>query len=249
MRAGIKGACWCGPLQSPALPCTTLHYLQLPCPTLQSPAPPSAPLHYPALPCPHALLTPLAHTPDITIRTWRHYLTGVHFEVHTDHNTLRHITTQPSLSQHQARWVEFISEFNFEIKYMKGKENVVVDALSRIPPSSPDADKVHQLNHVSCVDLTSWFLSQLKAAAKADVGYQRLVHHPAKHSKTVGGLLYCSVEGQLWLVVPQSQTLRRQTSRSVMISQLLGTWVTTRPTAVYVIGSTSQVCTLMQWHI
>ena len=57
------------------------------------------------------------------LRTWRHYLSGVHFEVHTDHNTLRHITTQPSLSQRQAKWVDFLSEFNFDIKYMKGKEN------------------------------------------------------------------------------------------------------------------------------
>ena len=44
----------------------------------------------------------------------------------------RHITTQPSLSQRQARWVEFISEFDFEIKYLKVRENVVADALSRI---------------------------------------------------------------------------------------------------------------------
>ena len=144
------------------------------------------------------------------LRVWRHYLSGVHFEVHTDHNTLRHITTQPSLSQRQARWVEFISEFDFEIKYLKGKENVVADALSRIPLSTPDADTVQQLNHISCVDLTSQFLSQLKAAAKSDGEYQRLVHHTEKHFKTVGGLLYRSVGGQLRLVVPQSKTLRSQ---------------------------------------
>ena len=47
----------------------------------------------------------------------------------------------------------------------------MADALSRIPLSPPDGDTIQQLNHVSCVDLTSHFLSQLKAAAKADVGY------------------------------------------------------------------------------
>ena len=31
----------------------------------------------------------------------------------------------------QARWLEFLCEFDFEIKNIKGKENKVVDALSK----------------------------------------------------------------------------------------------------------------------
>ena len=31
----------------------------------------------------------------------------------------------------QARWLAFLSEYDFEIKHIKGKENKVVDALSR----------------------------------------------------------------------------------------------------------------------
>ena len=31
----------------------------------------------------------------------------------------------------KARWLEFLCEFDFEIKHIKGKENKVADALSR----------------------------------------------------------------------------------------------------------------------
>ena len=33
------------------------------------------------------------------------------------------------------RWLEFLSQFDFEILHIKGKENVVADTLSRVPGS------------------------------------------------------------------------------------------------------------------
>ena len=38
---------------------------------------------------------------------------------------------QPKLNARQARWMALLSEFDFEIKHIKGKENRVVDALRR----------------------------------------------------------------------------------------------------------------------
>jgi hypothetical protein len=38
---------------------------------------------------------------------------------------------QPKLNARQARWMALLSEFDFEIKHIKGKENRVADALSR----------------------------------------------------------------------------------------------------------------------
>ena len=66
------------------------------------------------------------------LRTWRHDLLGNHFIVVTDHNSLKYLPTQPTLSRRQARWSEFLPEFDFEIVYRPGKGNVVVDALSRL---------------------------------------------------------------------------------------------------------------------
>lgn len=49
----------------------------------------------------------------------------------SDHIGLRFLFDQSNLNARQARWLAMISEFDFEIKYIKGKENRVVNALSR----------------------------------------------------------------------------------------------------------------------
>ena len=69
------------------------------------------------------------------LKEWRHYLHGAQFKIRilTDHKSLVHFNSQPKLSERQARWNEFISEFGNDImiEYQEGKKNVVADALSR----------------------------------------------------------------------------------------------------------------------
>jgi hypothetical protein len=65
------------------------------------------------------------------LKMWRHYLLGRIFVLITDHSGLRYLFNQPKLNVRQARWMTLLSEFDFKIKHIKGKENRVVDALSR----------------------------------------------------------------------------------------------------------------------
>jgi hypothetical protein len=44
---------------------------------------------------------------------------------------LKHIRSQGKLNRRHAKWVEFIESFTYVIRHKKGKENVIVDALSR----------------------------------------------------------------------------------------------------------------------
>ncbi|KAG7547992.1 Zinc finger CCHC-type [Arabidopsis suecica] len=65
------------------------------------------------------------------LQTWQHYLWPKEFVIHTDHESLKHLKAQQKLNKRHARWVEFIETFPYVIKYKKGKDNVVADALSR----------------------------------------------------------------------------------------------------------------------
>jgi hypothetical protein len=52
-------------------------------------------------------------------------------ELKTDHCVLQHIFMQSDLNARQRHWSEFLSEYDFEITYIKGTVNRVADALSQ----------------------------------------------------------------------------------------------------------------------
>jgi hypothetical protein len=66
------------------------------------------------------------------LRKWRHYLMGRRFKLRTNHNGMKYLFDYPTLNARQSRWMEFLYEYDLDIKHIKGKENKVVDALSRI---------------------------------------------------------------------------------------------------------------------
>jgi hypothetical protein len=53
--------------------------------------------------------------------------------VRTDHNNLRYFLEQRDLNEKQHKWVSKVQEYDFDIEYVKGKKNIVIDALSRRP--------------------------------------------------------------------------------------------------------------------
>ena len=56
---------------------------------------------------------------------------GRRFKLRTDHCGLKYLFDQFALNARQARWLDFLCEFYFEIKHIKGKENKLDDALIR----------------------------------------------------------------------------------------------------------------------
>ena len=66
-----------------------------------------------------------------TLKAWSHYLYGEQFEVFSNHKSLKYILTQRDLNMRQHRWMEFLKDYDFTLYYHLGKENLVVDALSR----------------------------------------------------------------------------------------------------------------------
>ena len=56
---------------------------------------------------------------------------GKRFKLRIDHFQLKYLLEQYNLNETKERWLQFLCEFDFEMKHAKGKESKVVDALSR----------------------------------------------------------------------------------------------------------------------
>ena len=51
--------------------------------------------------------------------------------IYTDHNPLVFLSKVRDRNQRLLRWSLYLQEYNLDIKHIKGKDNVVADALSR----------------------------------------------------------------------------------------------------------------------
>jgi RNase H-like domain found in reverse transcriptase len=64
--------------------------------------------------------------------------------VHTDHQNLTYFQKAQKLSDRQARWLLFISEFDIKLQHLPGNKMVLSDALSRRPDHCPEEDKTKE---------------------------------------------------------------------------------------------------------
>lgn len=56
---------------------------------------------------------------------------GNNFVIYCDHKSLKYIFTQRDLNLRQRRWMEYLKDYDFDLRYHPGKVNVVADTLSR----------------------------------------------------------------------------------------------------------------------
>jgi hypothetical protein len=80
-----------------------------------------------------------------SFRTWHHYLEGsaAPVDVVTDHKNLEYFATTKLLTQRQACWSEFLSQFNMIVRFRPRKLGAKPDALTRcwdIYPKDGDKD-------------------------------------------------------------------------------------------------------------
>jgi hypothetical protein len=68
-----------------------------------------------------------------SFRRWRPELMSIRskVEVFSDHRSLEYFMTTKVLTAKQVRWMEFLSDFNFQIIYTTGKNNQKADILTR----------------------------------------------------------------------------------------------------------------------
>ena len=134
------------------------------------------------------------------MKHWYPQLMGIRFEVLTDHAPLQHWKTQRTLSKRQLRWIEFLSEFDFDIKHIPGVSNTAADALSRYPFA--------QVNEVLTVEISPAVIQRIKQAYQDDPFFkpvlQNLNHYSQFYELTSEGLLYTKLTSRL--CIPNCKT-------------------------------------------
>ena len=66
------------------------------------------------------------------INKFRHYVTGYPTFIHTNHTTIKYLMNKLITNAQVTRWLLLLQEFDITIVDRPGKENVVVDFLSRL---------------------------------------------------------------------------------------------------------------------
>jgi hypothetical protein len=99
------------------------------------------------------------------LKMWRHYLMGKKFKLKTNHCRMKHFFGQPTLNARQTRWLEFLSEYDFEIMHIKGKENQVANVLSR---------RAHEV-HIAGISMYKTYLKdKIIATTNSDQHYVKI---------------------------------------------------------------------------
>src|SRR5882762_1535777 len=127
------------------LPCR----IGIPCQDLYLPGGPNSP-PYPAE-CNYMIYDKELLAIIRSFETWRPETMSVApdnpVKVFTDHKNLEYFMTTKQLNRRQARWAEFLSEFNFKIMYRPGKQGEKPDILTRRSQDLPAGASDHRQQH------------------------------------------------------------------------------------------------------
>ncbi|GBG71317.1 hypothetical protein CBR_g8739 [Chara braunii] len=137
---------------------------------------------------------------------WKQYLLGRHFKVYSDHETLRWLRTQAKMTPKLTRWAAEIDQYDFELKPVKGKYNVVADALSR------RADYFGAIVHY--LDIGKDLQQKIREAYAQDPIYSGLLKRVKEaletepNYRTTEGLLFEKTNVFDRLCIPSSEEIR-----------------------------------------
>ena len=111
-----------------------------------------------------------------TLKEFRNILLGQKIKIYTDHKNLVH-ESEMKTSQRVMRWRLLLEEYGPEIVYIKGKANIVADALSRLPRQGDIVEDVEEVLPFVPVDTTIFpiNLSEVQELQEQDRPHHYLV--------------------------------------------------------------------------
>ena len=114
---------------------------------------------------------------------FREYLQNQPFLVCTDNNLLTYVMTMPNFDAVGHRWVAAMAGYNFEIEYVRGMDNKVTDALSRVGERLDEEAVKELLDQGAIKELHGLFKSICRSKANPEKtlhirgGAMQVYHH------------------------------------------------------------------------
>src|SRR5258707_1068873 len=148
-------------------------------------------------------------------KAWQHYLEGSGHPIDTvtDHKNLEYFTSTKKLTHRQARWLEYLSQFNLRIRFCPGRLGTKLDALTHRSDIHPRSGLDTTPTNV-CPLFTPQQLETPTSRASA-------LDHPP------GGLLETLDQFQIWMEVTQhlsSDTFTLMVKRRLRDQHALPGW-------------------------
>lgn len=87
------------------------------------------------------------------VKYWQHWLIGKKFKVFSDHKPLEKLNIRARTDEELGDLTYYLSQFNFEVIYSPGKDNLEADCLSRNPVLESHVNQEEILNIVNLIKL------------------------------------------------------------------------------------------------
>ena len=147
-----------------------------------------------------------------SVKHFRHYLHGQKFRIRTDYAPLRSVLKVKEPEAQLARWIEFLSPFEYEIEYREGQRHTNADAMSRRPCSEgckwcKEWKKAEQL--ISVAVQTEISISKIEELAEEEADSTRVDKSDAEPSSATGE--HCLSND---LLSPRCNTIKLEPTRT-----------------------------------
>ena len=136
------------------------------------------------------------------VQKWRHYLLTGHFIIKTDQRSLKYLLVQRLNTPIQKQWLSKLLEFDYEIQYKQGKDNVAADALSRVEGA--------EILHMAMTVLECDLLKRIQEEYANDTAVQEIIEGLKRDTKFKKHFSWCQdiLRRKSKIVVPQNVELR-----------------------------------------